>query len=227
MWIENASPTVINCIFERNSAFAGGAVYSDFASPTFQGCIFRDNHAAFGSGGGLYADHFGVMTLSHCLVYDNDCGGYGGGVTAWEQASVNLDHCTIADNGAGLSGGNLYFTRGGSFHSLASIVALPSSGSNVQADLSPGVSTFVCSDLYVASGVNVAGFANPVGLNGNFSLNPQFCDLGAGQLGLTTTSPCTSGANTNSCGQVGARDAECGVVSTIKQSWGQVKHTYR
>jgi len=227
MLILSASPKVINCIFEQNSAAAGGAVYADVASPTFEGCVFRDNHAPFGSGGGLYADNGGLMTLSYCLIYDNDCAAYGGGVTAWVNSIVRLDHCTVAANAATLGGSNLYFRRGGSFQSTASIIALPASGNNIEAFQAPGTSTFTCSDIYVASGVNTQGFTDPVGSSGNFSLDPQFCDIGAGQLGLTTTSPCTSGANTNGCGQVGARDAECGVVSTQKQSWGRIKSTYR
>ncbi len=227
VYIEYASPMLIDCIIEQNFGTAGAGVYVDQGSPTFQFCTIRDNDAPFGSGGGLYADHVGVTTLFHCLVYGNECGAYGGGLTAWEHARVVLDHTTVADNAAALAGGNLYFTRSGRFDATASIIAFPASNSNIHAALSPGTSSFVCCDLYVAGGLNVVGFASPIGTSGNFELDPGFCDLGADHFGLTANSPCASIANTNNCGQVGALDVACGVVSASKRSWGALKSTYR
>lgn len=227
LYIEASSPKITQCVIEGNIAQAGGGVYSIFASPTFAWCTIRNNHAPWGSGGGVYADYVGQTTLSYCLVYGNDCAAYGGGVTAWENAVVVLDHTTVASNGAALLGGNLFFTRGGAFNVTSSIIAFPSSNSNVHADNSPGTSSFYCSDLYVAGGINTAGFPSPIGGGKNFSLDPDFCDLGSGQFGLTIKSPCASSTNTLGCKQVGARDVECGVVSTEKRSWGGLKSSYR
>lgn len=232
IYIGGASPTIEDCVIEGNAAHAGAGVYTDAAFPLLERCIIRNNHAPFGSGGGVYADNTSIgtsniTTLNYCIVYGNSCGAYGGGVTAWERAVARMDHCTVADNAGALAGGNLYFTRAGFFQVTKCVVAFPSANANVQAALNPGASTFGCSDFHSPSLANFVGLGSPVGANANFDLDPQFCDRGAGQYGLTSLSPCASGANTNGCGLVGARDVECGVVSTEKRSWGGIKNRYR
>ncbi|MCX5636975.1 MAG: right-handed parallel beta-helix repeat-containing protein, partial [Planctomycetota bacterium] len=48
------SPTVKDCTFTENSAYAGGGMYNDYSSsPTVEGCTFSENSATYG-GGGMY-----------------------------------------------------------------------------------------------------------------------------------------------------------------------------
>lgn len=227
MLLSGTSMMVTDCIIEGNRAEAGGGVYSILSSPTFQGCVLRSNRAHSGSGGALYADYAGTTTMSDCLVYSNDCAAFGGGLTAWETATIVMAHCTVAGNSAALGGGNLYFIRGGRFTAVASIAAFPVAGANVEAGESPGNSTFSCCDFYVPGGDGVMGFPSPVGSSGTFSLDPQFCSLQVGEFGLMATSPCSPATNTNGCGQVGARDVECGAVQTATGTWGAMKSRYR
>ena len=51
MFIENGSPTVINCAFSGNSASdEGGGIYNSSSSPRFTNCTFSNNNAYKGGG---------------------------------------------------------------------------------------------------------------------------------------------------------------------------------
>jgi hypothetical protein len=227
MQLQGASPAVVDCVIEGNSAQAAGGVYVDgWSNPTFTRCTIRNNHAPNGSGGGVYADHYGGGTFSYCLIYGNDCAAFGGGVTAWEYAHPVMDHCTITGNGAVMAGGNMFLTRRGGFAVTNSIVALPAQGANIEAQLGPGSADFGCSDLFAAAGANVVGLASPFGSGANFSADPLFCNAPVGDFGLFASSPCAS-ANAGACHLVGAIDSQCGVVPTTKTSWGAIKTRYR
>lgn len=42
----NASPNLIDCIFEKNICNYGGGMYNiNNSQPNIKGCIFKDNHA--------------------------------------------------------------------------------------------------------------------------------------------------------------------------------------
>jgi len=227
LWIASSALALIDCVIEANSAAAaGGAYVVNGSNPTFTRCTIRNNRALGGSGGGVYGDYAGGGTFSYCLIYANSCAAYGGGVTAWESAHPVLDHCTITGNSAAIAGGNLYFTRAGGLAVTNSIVAQPAQGSNVEAQLNPGSASFGCSDLFVASGLNVVGLPSPVGSNSNFSADPLFCNAPVGDLGLFSSSPCAS-ANAGACHLVGAIDSQCGAVPTVQASWGGLKARYR
>lgn len=225
--LDSCALRLTDCVIEANSAAAAGGAYIAYGSnPTFTRCAIRNNRALAGSGGGIYGDYSGGGTFAYCLIYANTCAAYGGGVTAWESAHPVLDHCSIAGNGAALAGGNLYFTRSGGFTVTNSIVAMPSHGPNVEAQLNPGPSSFACSDLFVSSGLNFVGLPSPIGSNGNFSADPLFCNAPLGDFGVFASSPCAS-ANAGSCHLVGAIDSQCGVVPTVASSWGAIKASYR
>lgn len=65
-----ASPAVLNCIFEQNTASFGdgGAVFNFFASPYFANCVFHDNTAP--EGGAIYNDT-SFPRLDNCVITDN------------------------------------------------------------------------------------------------------------------------------------------------------------
>lgn len=136
IYIENAGPTIENCIMENNWAGAtGGAINCKGRSaPTIRNCVLRNNLS--GIGGGLYADgasptlidctisgnrtdiigaggagvvRGGVLTMIGCTVTENTAMGFagnGGGVQI-NGASAVLRNCAIVDNHGTLYGGGV------------------------------------------------------------------------------------------------------------------------
>lgn len=115
MYNSGGSPTVVNCTFTANSAFApyqgssshyggaGGGMYNDSEiRPILAECTFTGNWAAHG--GGMYNDNC-YPTLTDCTFAANSAD-YAGGAICNEQSSPSLTHCTFnansSRNGAGL-----------------------------------------------------------------------------------------------------------------------------
>jgi hypothetical protein len=87
-----------------------------------------------------------------------------------------------------------------------------------------------CTDIFGnADGDWVGEISGQLGVNGNFSANPLFCDLEAGALDLRADSPCLPGQHPEGydCGLIGAFDESCGVTATRAVSWGAVKDLFR
>jgi len=124
--------SVLDGVTIRNGqALFGGGVRIDEASPTITNCIFRDNNGQRqggidGYGGAIYcSDDMMVDTLypwaehgpcrpviSNCLFLGNRSD-YGGAVYCYSDGPLSatepvLVHCTFVDNRADLEGGGLY-----------------------------------------------------------------------------------------------------------------------
>jgi len=66
-----------------------------------------------------------------------------------------------------------------------------------------------CCDLYGNTGGDWIGpIASQFGASGNLSVDPEFCDVSAGDYTLNLTSPCALENNVE-CGQIGARPVGC------------------
>ena len=131
MLIEEASPTVTNCIFTDNWAIhycasgpkRGGAVAVLQGAPVFTDCLFFDNYARGychndSLGGGLFSS--GSPTLIRCVFRENTAlsscqpcppPGFGGGMYIAEGSAV-LNDCAFEYNDAGISGGGMYIAEG-------------------------------------------------------------------------------------------------------------------
>lgn len=129
--IDNASPTIINCVFtgntatigggamsigmgapliteckfEENTAVVGGAVYCNNASPTFQFCEFK-NDSASGSGGAFASEH-GSPTLEDCRFLDNWAVNGGGAIACFYDDDATLTDLFLSGNEAGQFGGGM------------------------------------------------------------------------------------------------------------------------
>jgi len=103
MYMQNGSPTVINCRFVANRAgYLGGGMFNDQSSPALINCTFRGNWAG-NQGGGLH-NYRSAATLANCLFDGNWSGGYGGGVYN-ARGSATLTNCTFSHNAADYGGG--------------------------------------------------------------------------------------------------------------------------
>ncbi|MGD9690094.1 MAG: M12 family metallo-peptidase [Phycisphaerales bacterium] len=105
IYIENASPTIRNCIFRnlRAGDGAGAMIIGSGSSPTFIGCTFRDN-AATSAGGCIVVRDFGEATFQGCVFRDSTAS-FGGAVNLFNGASASLSTCSFTDNDAAINSG--------------------------------------------------------------------------------------------------------------------------
>lgn len=113
MYNQGGSPTISNCIFEKNYAeLRGGAAILNHgsSSPTITRCIFRDNSAGTsGTGGALYNAYGSSPRVTNCM-FRNNSASYGGAMHNVYTSVVNVTNCTFGYNHA--------YTRGGAIRSF-------------------------------------------------------------------------------------------------------------
>jgi hypothetical protein len=196
---EGAAPSVIRCTFEGDTAQAGGAVSClANAMPAFVECLFRGNFAQ--SGGAVHCEAGGEPSFSFSTFVENRAAVSGGAGYSAAGADLTLTHCTLVGNGA---------PSGGGIYSLSELSALD----NTIIAFNPGGgafagtgATFSCSDLYGNMGGDWTGaIAGQLGMRGNLSLDPLFCDLPGGDYHIWNYSPC----NQVTCGLIGAWPVGC------------------
>lgn len=105
MMIQNADPTVRNCVFRDNQAQYGGGIFASSAQPVISNCLFEQN-VATGSGGGLYCFGYPGETgpaLADCRFEENYAESSGGGLRTWDVSPV-LVRCVFHANVARYSG---------------------------------------------------------------------------------------------------------------------------
>jgi subtilisin family serine protease len=101
--IEDASPTIQDCVIEQNvSTGGGGGIACIQGMPLLDRCIIRHNEC-MGRGGGVEA--VGGPQLVRCTVTENVADGSAGGIFAGSDTVV-VDS-TIENNSAGTYGGGL------------------------------------------------------------------------------------------------------------------------
>ena len=137
IYVNNSSPTIVDCIFADNEAtLAGGGLYSNAGNPTLTGCRFVANRATFG--GAIYLNE-GTSTVENCVFERNEAlneGGamqvvgpqltitdstflentsvtYGGALSIKRSSSVEIDRCLFDGNFSGDGGSN---GRGGAIY---------------------------------------------------------------------------------------------------------------
>ncbi len=89
---------------------------------------------------------------------------------------------------------------------------------------------FECNDLYAISNAYIGDCSDQTGLNGNISLDPEFCGVDdSGNYYLQSDSPCAPGNHPDGydCGIIGAFVVNCKTVDAQQRSWGNIKSLYR
>jgi predicted outer membrane repeat protein len=258
MYCEDASsPVIVNTVFRSNGAMDGGGLYCNGSSPQVHDVEFRGNYTELpGIGGGLVCMGGSSPEVSDVTFIDNSSQTYGGGIACWGNSEPTLTDVLFWGNramamGGGIScGSNVAMTnctfvlnssgmQGSAIHSGApippsvhrSIVAFNFGSAPIFAadDDCPELS---CCDVFGNFwGDWVGCIAGQYGLNGNFSLDPLFCDTASGDFTLEACSPCLPGNHPDGyvCGGViGAfgSGCECGA-TTEPSAWGSIKCMYR
>jgi predicted outer membrane repeat protein len=235
---EAASPGISGCVFEHNHAanwggaiyFAssgsqvsdctfrlntsgdhGGAVCIDSASPEFAHCLFDSNTSDLG--GAVYStDSISSPNYSYCTFTKNKANNYGGALHCYDllhnAPKDSLFNCTMFGNFAPQGSG--IATDGNNKPVVQNSIIAYGSGSAVYCyfALSPKP-RFSCSDIFGNSGGDWTGcIASQMGTNGNLSVDPMFCDSGAGDFHLSGLSPCAADNNPE-CLLIGAWPEQC------------------
>lgn len=231
---EGSSPTIRNCLFRDCSSWTGGAISILNSSPILESCLLEQN-AATTYGGAVFAWGASAPVLRDCTIRYNE-GQYGGGVAIRLNTTTLVEGCLIYGNvgtvGGGISLSNsntavpviLECTIVDNFAAegaaLASedaahlslghcIFAYNRGGWTIHADV-PADITLSCCDVYGnQSGDYVGTIAGQLGLAGNISADPLFCDLPGLNFTLDAGSPCLP-ENHPTCDLIGALPAGCG-----------------
>ena len=238
------------CVFQSNSAdYSGGGMRCQGVNLRMYDCKFIGNVA--GSGAELdviYGEHIyfedcllklnlamqsywsciinfhGMVTgeLVNCTVVDNTTGLHGYGIVTSKMSHGILRGCTITGNSVP-SGTIIVF---GELDGLVenTIIANNPGGLAMQIGSIVDIS---CTNIWGNPEGDWTGNIAPyLGVNGNISLDPQYCDPTVGDYSLHVSSPCAPGTPPNEeCDLIGAWPVGCST-ATKATSWSRVKTLY-
>ncbi|WP_088654811.1 choice-of-anchor Q domain-containing protein [Geofilum rhodophaeum] len=107
LYLEHASPTVVNVLFKNNNGKngAGMAVLGN-SQPLAGNLIFMDNHAT-SNGGALYTD--AVFDVWNSVFYRNSCDLWGGAVFATSSNKLKVRNSIFALSASSISSNHHYF----------------------------------------------------------------------------------------------------------------------
>lgn len=189
---DGKSAVFSNCAFSENTY---GGVCSKGRSAVFSDCTFSGN-----TGEGMYCMSDSLAMLDHCAFAANDWG-----MVCW-LSSPTLTNCTFSDNCQGM---------------LLLEQCSPTLGNTIIARSTQGAAvvcgpacypTLGCCDIFGNAGGDWTDcIADQLGVNGNFSADPLFCEPDSGDFRISQHSPCEPGHS--GCGLVGADSIGCSVTS--------------
>lgn len=159
IYIDNASPRLVNCLFYNNAlipgsgpAGRGGAIYIDAGAPIMDNCHFENNltaNYAQPSEGGAIFNNGGSPSIRNSAFINNRAPGDESSAGAiYNSGGIStITGCRFADNYAGLSSGGLggAIFNGGGRHTIAD--------SLFQANLAEGLSMARGGAIYNSSAV--------------------------------------------------------------------------
>lgn len=113
--------TIRNCIFERNDAAMGAAVYSQ-GSPFIVDCVFRDNRNIL-AGGALALGGPGTPLVLNTLFNGNYSNVHGGAVGIESGSMTDFVNCTFFGNHALTGNGGAMYVAAGASVRLTNCIA--------------------------------------------------------------------------------------------------------
>lgn len=251
--VNGASATVTNVSFIRNHApHSGGGLFAENSSVTLKDCLFQENTSSI-KGGGLSLAGNAAATLENVLFIANRGSQYGGGISV-VQSSLYMANCLLAGNSTTYEGGGGIWIDDSypiitecTFHGNSAdygggictircgngtvdvrntIISYGTGGGAVHCVFpDTDVPLLTCCDIYGNVGGDWSGcIADQYLINGNISVDPEFCDPVNWDFHLDCSSPCSHGFG---CGQIGAYGIGCGASRTEPTTWGAIKSMYR
>ncbi len=206
IWLSCPVAEIVRCTFVANHAINGASISCSGQDIRITECVFAENSAGNGAGLDLRGD---AVVITDCLFVGN-AATRGGAAACWNDATPVFTGCTMVNNTASSQGGGLYCTGDAVATVERSIIAFNAGGGAV-ACASGGSASLACSDVYGNVGGDWTGcLADQAEIDGNFSLDPDFCPpSGDAAWALSSGSPCLPG--NSPCGElVGAYGLGCG-----------------
>jgi hypothetical protein len=162
---------------------------------------FSHNH---NEGGAMLIEN-ASPTIKYC-VFANNIGAYQGGAVSCFTSSPIFINCTFAGNAA--TYGGCIYSNGANPVLENCIIAFSAEGSAAFCN-NDGTVDLLCCDLYGNLGGDyVECVQDQLGLDGNISSDPLFCDTENNDFHIAICSPCGPLINTE-CGLIGALEAGC------------------
>lgn len=227
IWCQNSSPVIRDCVFEGNSAVHGAAgLFCTDSSPTIERCVFLNNTSQY-EAGAVVCNFTAAPTLVDCIFSGNSCPD-AAAIRCEAAASPTLTRCTLTHNFGGSGGGVIRCRQDASVTLVNSVIAFDDAAQAIVCS-DNGSATLTCCDLYGNAGGDwIDCIANQLGIEGNFSADPQFCSTAPGidaYWVLQSDSPCVPGNHPGgvACGLIGASAITCGPSGVEPTTWGTIK----
>jgi len=217
-----ANLRIEDCSFTRNSGSAGGAIAMIWSQATIADSQFHGNTA--GAGGALFCYDQASMTVTGSTFVGNSAETKGGGAMVDYYAWLNVRSSTFFGNAAP-DGGGLHQALGNLTVENTIIAQSPQGGAlKCSQPVDPVIR---CSDFHGNTGGDwISCAAGLLGLYGNVSADPLFCDAPAGDFRIADASPCAP-EHSGGCGLIGAWPVGCGATTVEPTTWGALKHAFR
>jgi hypothetical protein len=219
-------------MFDNNSAGGiyafGGTLFLTGGTATLTDVVFTGNITTGGN-----ANTYGVLLLGNCpastltrVTLIGNESPYAPAV-AFSGCSPTVTNCTVYGNYT-YPYSAVMCMDGASPILERTIIASNTGGPAF--DCGDGHPVLDCCDILGNEGGDWVGcIEDQLGINGNISANPLFCDPGNGDLTLDCNSPCLPGNHPDGvdCGTIGAHGMGCGATSVEETTWGRIKAGYR
>jgi hypothetical protein len=204
---DGSNPTIANNMIITNQALnGGGGIGCTSSGPIITGNYLSGNT---GDDGGAVMLSNSNATISYNIAAKNYVPYEGGAFSFWNSSPV-MESNTIVGNTAGFVGSAMFLYDSSptldkcvvAFNHGGNTIACHASGTNDDPYLS-------CTNVFGNNGGDWVGcIAEQADSNGNFSLNPLFCDTSTGDYNLLSASPCAP--SNNSCNElIGALGLGC------------------
>ncbi len=180
---------------------SGGGAYLTGARATIDGVTFAANRAD--AGGGVTVNTAPQADVRDAVFLANEATLFGAALNYQSNDAGEIRGNTVAGNVGAPDQGVVNVVN--SSPDLALNLVAHNTGGGLA--LAGGALAPTCNDVFGNTGAAWSGLADPTGQNGNFAVDPLFCDLAGGDVTLAADSPCLDAAG---CGLVGALGEGCG-----------------
>ena len=201
-----SNPTIANNMIINNQALnGGGGIGCTSSDPVLIGNFLTGNSAD--DGGAIMLSNSNA-TISYNVLVKNQVLYEGGALSLWGGSNPVMVSNTIVSNTAGFTGGAMFICNSSPTLDKCLVAFNHPNAIMCAVGCSPSSPNLYCTNVFGNSGDWVGCIADQAGINGNFSLDPLFCDTANDNFHISVTSPCAP-AN-SSCGElVGALGVAC------------------
>jgi hypothetical protein len=226
--------------FGEEPAYMSVEICSDIS---LDGISFRNSQ-----GSALFVAGSKDITISNCGFFNNGHYYHKYAVVFYDCDTIEVYNCLIGGNRAGIdyyeldnnivSYNNTYLANTWAAIHLNDVLNCNISHSIISGS-SYGITGFGynlsigCNDVFNnGQNYSIFQFPDPTGLNGNISVDPQFCSIDPvayNSYFLQSDSPCAPGTHPSGypCGLIGCKPVGCSTVGTEKIDWSKVKQLFK